>query len=127
MPNVKVLNDGSCVAAADYSAAANQWLFVRLTGDRLVTKGVTTEGDAVYGILQNLPETNQAAEVALLGISQLQVAAPVTAGMRLMSTTGGLGKAATAAKYAGAIAREAGGTNEQVSVFIIPGSPPIPV
>ena len=120
MPNIQVLND-SMEAAADYSAAAYQYRFVRISDDRKVTVGVQTAGDLAYGILQNDPETNQAANIAVLGISQLQLGdGGASAGNRLKSDTNGRGiEADTAGDAVMAIAREDGSSGEEISVFII--------
>lgn len=122
MPNIKVLAD-SMIAAADYSASAYQYRFVRITAARTVTVGVVTAGNQAYGILQNDPATSQAAAIAVLGVSQLQLGnGGATYGNRLKSDTNGRGIAiSAAADVAMAIARESGSSGEQISVFIIPG------
>ena len=119
MPNIKVLND-SMKAAEDYSDSANQFRFVYISDEREV-KMAENIGDPAYGILQNLPETNQAAEVAVMGVSQLALAGTVTANDKIVCNASGYGVAATTSQTAMAIARENGASGEQISVFIIPG------
>jgi len=111
-----VLND-SMKAAADYKT--KQWHFVRISGDRAVTVGVTTEGDAVYGVLTNKPETSEAATVAVLGVTRVVAAAEIDAGALVMATTAGQAKAAGTSKYAVGRAREAAVTNQELSVFLL--------
>lgn len=122
MPNNVVQFDGSMVAAADYSAAAYQFRFVRVTGNRTFTVGVVTAGDLAYGILHNDPVTSEAGQVAVLGLSELQLGSGgITYGARIMSDTNGRGIAATAGEVALAIARESGSSGERVSVFVLGG------
>lgn len=124
MPIIDAFHDGSMQAAADYSTTASLYRFVRISGNRQVTLGVTTTGDPAYGILQNLPETNQACKIATMGTSLLQLGSggAGSAGTKLRSDTNGRGVAVAAnGDVAMAIARESGASGEQISVFIIPG------
>jgi hypothetical protein len=60
-------------AASDMSAASQQYCIVKLdsSGNALPCTGAT---DVPVGVLQNLPQINETAEVLMLGISKIRVA-----------------------------------------------------
>lgn len=117
-----LLHDGSqTTAAADLSAAANQYKAVKLVAARSVNLA-TTGGEAIYGILQNLPFTADAADVGIFGISKAKVgAAGCAAGDSLMTeaATGAL-VTKTSTNVVVAVALEAGVSGDIISVKIIP-------
>lgn len=59
------------IAGADLSAAANQYLFVKLSAARTVVlcNGVT---DIPCGVLQNTPASGAAATVCAIGVTKVQ-------------------------------------------------------
>jgi hypothetical protein len=69
----------SLKAAADLSAAANQFKFVKLdaNGDVVAIAAAT---DIPIGVLQNLPGSGQEAEVMSDGVTKLQADAAITPG-----------------------------------------------
>src|SRR5258707_4638088 len=95
-----LIRDGSqCQAAANYwnpgsalfgPAGSGQFLAVTLTGTtaRLVTL-VTASTQMVYGILQNSPDINQAADVGIFGVSKAVSGATTwtNIGTKLMADT----------------------------------------
>ncbi len=85
----------------DYSAEANQYTIVKLGSD---SEGATIEQAAAassifVGILQNRPNTGQAAEVMVTGISFLKVdsSTDIAIGDAITATTGGVGIKTTTA------------------------------
>jgi hypothetical protein len=96
---------GQCQAAVDLSA--NQFYVVTISGARQVNLQ-TTAGAAAYGILQNKPGPNQAADVGILGVSKAAAGAAVAAGAalqvdgtgRLITLTGTNRRVATAIEAA---------------------------
>lgn len=83
----------SAKSGGDYSAASNQYKLVKISGVNTVTL-CDNLTDAVYGVLQNLPKTNEAATIAIAGRSKCQASAAVTAGQLVGTTTAGLGHTA---------------------------------
>ena len=82
-------HDGSqTVAAANYGSS--QYLAVALStsADRTVVLA-STQGQQVYGILQNKPATGQAADVGLQGISKAVAGGTITRGNPVMTNTSG--------------------------------------
>lgn len=125
-----LMHDGAqCVAAANYynpSSAldgpngSGQFLFVTISAARTVAIQ-TSQGGAVYGILQNTPALGQAADVGIAGISKLVAGAAFSAGANLMSDTNGRGIAQTSTNVIGAVALEAATAAGQViTVAVIP-------
>lgn len=125
-----LLRDGAqCVAAANYynpsSALAGpngsgQYLFVTVSAARTVAVQ-TSQGGAVYGILQNTPPQGQAADVGIVGISKLVAGAAVSAGAQLMSDTSGRGITQTGSNVIGATALEAAtAAGQLITVAIVP-------
>lgn len=117
-----LLHDGSqTTAAADLSAAANQYKAVKLTAARSVNLA-STGGEAIYGILQNLPLSGDAADVGIFGISKVKIGvAGCAAGDSLMTeaATGAL-VTKTSTNVVVAVALEAGVSGDIISAKIIP-------
>jgi hypothetical protein len=95
-------------AAADLSAAAKQFTFVKVTADQTVnTAGA---GERAVGVQQNLPTSGKGCVVALIGgggSSRLQVGGAVAAGDPLKSDASGRGVTAAGTDLYYAIALEA--------------------
>lgn len=88
-------------ADGDYSAEARQYTIVKLGSD---SEGATIEqataaSDIILGVLQNRPNTGQAAEVMVTGISFLKVdsSTDIAIGDAITATTGGVGVKTTTA------------------------------
>lgn len=108
----------SYIAGADLSA--KQYTFVKFGSDN---KTVVACGgnERSIGILQNKPESGQAAEVALPGGGgKLKINESVALGKLLTSTSGGLGEVADAAgEWCGAMAYDEGVQNDVIAVEVI--------
>jgi len=117
-----ILND-SMVAAADLSSY--QYRFVKISAARTVN--ICGSGEAMYGILQNAPESGYMANICVLGISNLVASAAISAGAMVGSAALGKGVAVTTDVYEyGAIAREAATLDgDIISVLVCPGAPTI--
>lgn len=107
-------------AAADLQN--HQFKLVKITGDREVNLADGDAGEAVYGVLQNDPDDGEAASVAVMGVTQVEAGASITAGDKLRSNGSGVAEPVTAIKdRCFGIAREGASSGEQVSVLLIPG------
>jgi len=87
------LDDGTRKAAADLSAAANQYKFVNLDGDGNVVLA-NAAGEPCYGVLQNKPGLNQTAVVTVTGVSKLQADGNINAGDLIACSADGQAKVA---------------------------------
>lgn len=117
-----LLHDGSqTTAAADLSAAANQYLAVKLTGSRVVNLA-STGGENIYGILQNLPALADAADVGIFGVSKARIGAAGCAAGDSLMTEAATAKLVTktSTNVVVAVALEAGVSGDIISVKIIP-------
>lgn len=115
-----MLRDGTCVAAADYSA--KQYFAVGLTSGtaRSVTLA-SVAGQGIYGILQNKPKAGQVADVAFSGVTKAVVAAAgVTAGAPVMVTATGAVTdwTATGNKQQVGFATEAGASGQIIQIVL---------
>jgi len=99
-----------------------QWHFVYLSADNTV-KVCDSGNEDVIGILENKPESGQAAKVATVGMfSKLVLGETITVGQELTSTSDGHGEAVDAAgEYAGAKALMAGDENDIIEVLVVSG------
>ena len=81
-------------AAADLSAAANQYKFVKLTASNTVNvcDGAT---DKPIGVLQNTPASGGAADVMIIGISKVQGDADLSVGNLVGTSADGQADAKT--------------------------------
>lgn len=80
------------VAGADLTGA--QFKFVKLTGDGTI--GLAGDGEAAIGVLQNKPNTNEAATVWGAGsVTKLVVGETLVAGDKVASDASGEGATAT--------------------------------
>lgn len=106
-------------AAGDYTAAANIGRPVAITAAGVVTL-VTTGGAAWDGILENNPNTGEAARVACLGPSKARLGATTAAGVWLTPevTTGDMIAAAGATDYSMARTVRNGVDGELVDVML---------
>jgi hypothetical protein len=114
-----LIHDGSqTTAAADLSA--KQYFAVKLTAARSVNLA-NTGGENIYGILQNTPLANDAADVGIFGVSCAVVGSAGCAAGDALSTdnTGALVTQSGGNKTV-AVALEAGTSGEIISVKIIP-------
>lgn len=90
-PQIKLVN---VTAAADLSAATNQFRFVEIVGNNQINvcNGAT---DRPCGVLQNLPRSGEAAEVVAIGITKVQADAALTAGALIGTSADGQADAKT--------------------------------
>lgn len=86
--------DITLVAAADLSAAANQYKFVELDNDGKVTV-CNAATDKPVGVLQNRPASGEAATVRVLGVSKVQADASLNEGDLIGTSADGQADAKT--------------------------------
>lgn len=117
-----LIHDGSqCVAAADYLTTPKQFYGVYISASRTVTVAALAN-HRIYGILQNTPESGQAADVGILGVSKAVAGAALSAGAYLTTDSSGRLVTATTGQLACAQAiTDAGGADEVFTVFLNPG------
>lgn len=115
---IKLFSD-SLIAGEDLRT--HQYKFVKISAARTVA--LCGSGERPYGILQNKPNTDEAAEVMVLGVSNLIASGVVAYGSTCGSDSAGKATAVTNDRaFYGAIAREAGAVDgDIISVFIIGG------
>jgi hypothetical protein len=79
MATEEQLRSFSAVAGADLSGAANQYKFVKFSGNRTIVlcNGAT---DVPCGVLQNRPASGAIAQVGYLGITKVQADETLAAG-----------------------------------------------
>lgn len=88
---------GFCKAAADLTA--KQYYAVKLTAaDTVGLAAAAGTESAILGILQNKPNTAEAATVMVTGISKAVAGAAITVGAQVMADNGGKIIAATTGK-----------------------------
>lgn len=115
-----LIHDGSqTTAAADLSA--KQYFAVKLSAARSVNVA-STGGENAYGILQNTPQSGDAADVGISGISKAKIGAAGCAAGDSLMTEAATGKLVTktSTNVVVAVALEAGAADEIVTVKIIP-------
>jgi len=102
--------------------AGNQYRFVTLKGEHLA--GRADADDVVIGVLQNKPQVaNEAATVAIRGVSKVRVSGAVTAGQAVVSGADGRAAAAGAGVAGLGIAiTSATEADELISVLLRLGS-----
>ena len=126
-----MLRSSTCQAAANYWNPASklygvngsgQFLGVYVSAANVVTIR-TTLGGAIWGVLQNTPDINQAADVCWGGECKAVCGGTPTAGAFLMVDANGRLTTWTAGSgyTQSAIAMEAGTTDSVIRVFVIPG------
>lgn len=115
-------NLGSEVAAADLSAAANQFKVVKMTSTGINL--CTVSGEKVVGILQNKPASGKVADVMVCGKSKAVIGAAVAKGALLMTNASGqVITAATAGSTIIGWALEAGtNAGEIISIMLMPAA-----
>lgn len=115
-----MISDG-CHVVAGADLRTKQYYPVKLTAARTVGLA-TTGGEAVYGILQNKPNTGEIADVCIFGVCKAIVGAAVTAGGALMTeATNGrvIDQTSTNAKIAMAL-EAATAADQVITVKVIP-------
>lgn len=80
-------------AGADLSAAANQYKFVKVSGESEVN--VAADTDVAIGVLQNRPEQGEGAEVAIAGRVQVRAGAAIADGDQVTCNASGQAIVAT--------------------------------
>lgn len=81
-------------AAADLSAAGNQFKFVEMVGNNSINV-CNALTDRAIGVLQNRPKSGEAAEVVAIGITKIQADAALTAGTLIGTSADGQADAKT--------------------------------
>lgn len=94
---------GVLVAGEDLSGA--QYLFMKLHGatGRVIKAGA---GEASIGVLQNKPSSGHACEIDRNGVSKVQFAATMDAGVQVTPDTNGKAVAATTSNWVAGITLE---------------------
>lgn len=92
-----MIRSSRCQAAADLSG--KQFYAVKISAANAVNVA-TTGSDIVYGILQNKPGTDQAADVCISGETKAYASTGIAAGARLMPDASGKLITATTGSYA---------------------------
>ena len=105
--------------------AGNQYRFVTLKGEHLA--GRAAAADVVIGVLQNKPQVaNEAATVAIRGVSKVRVAGAVTAGQAVVTNADGravaTGTASAGTTDLGIAITSATEADELISVLLRLGS-----
>lgn len=97
------INIGGLTASADLSA--KQYHFVEVSGVRTVgaCNAIT---DLALGVLQNDPESGQAATVAIGGTTKIVAGGVITAGQRIAPKADGRAQVAVSTQFARGIALE---------------------
>src|SRR3954466_13157875 len=85
-------------AGADLSATSAQYKFVKLnsSGDVILCAATT---DIPIGVLQNKPKQNQAATVAIGGVTKCQAGATIAAAALVGTTAAGLAQTAATGQH----------------------------
>jgi hypothetical protein len=117
------INIGICTAAADLSAASNQFRAVRVTAAFAVNL-TNAAGQATIGILQNKPASGQPADIVMVGVSKAVAGAAITVGSEVMAGADGrIITAATAGSNVIGVALEAAANaNEVITVALNAGA-----
>lgn len=111
---------GQTIAGADLSA--KQFYAVKLTTTARQVNLASSGGEEIYGILQNKPTANQAADVCLLGVTKAVAGAAITAGDFLMTDTSGRLITATSTNHRVGQAMEAATAAGQIiTAALFPG------
>lgn len=87
--------DLSFTSAADLSAEANQYKFVKLDANGEVVL-CTAAGESAIGVLQNRPKLGEQATVRAVGVSKVQADAALNEGDRIATSADAQAKAASA-------------------------------
>jgi len=97
--------------------AGNQYRFVTVKGEHLA--GRADADDPVIGVLQNKPQVpNEAATVAIRGVSKVRVAGAIAAGAGVNSGADGRGVSGTAGSSRGIALTSATEADELISVLL---------
>jgi hypothetical protein len=112
---------GDLTASADLRTS--QFLAVRITGSRTVGL-ISASTQVPIGILQNKPNTGEAAEVAISGKVKAIAGAAITAGAEVMVNASGqvITAATTGNRAFGVAVSTAAGANELVEI-LLPAAP----
>lgn len=104
------------VAAANLTAL--QYTFVKLDANGKVI-AASAQGEACIGVLQNKPNTGEAAEVVIFGISKVVADAAINEMDQLTNQTDGQAMAAASADFVlGTAITAAGGAGEVITAAI---------
>ena len=97
--------------------AGNQYRFVTVKGEHLC--GLADADDVVVGVLQNKPQVpNEAATVAIRGVSKVRVDGPISAGAGVGVSANGRGTAAAAGDGVGIALATATEADELIPVLL---------
>lgn len=114
--NIRTIQAVGYTASADLSGY--QYCFVKSAGAKTVALQ-TTAGDPVFGILQNAPTANLAAEIDVIGFTKVKLGAAVAAGAQVMcEATTGRAITATTGEVAVGYVPDGGGDGEVVEVVL---------
>lgn len=115
----QVTDGGNFLANADLTA--KQYYAVKMTTTARKVDLETTGKLMILGILQNKPNTGEAAEVCLFGITKAIAGAAITVGDPLMTDTSSrLITYTSAAVKVGVALTAAGAAGDLITVFVFP-------
>jgi len=105
-------------ASADNTA--NQYKFVKLSGEKTVTV-CSAATDLPFGVLQNAPDSGEEAEVTSIGVTKLIGTADLNYGDRIGTSSGGhaVAKSAGTVDYiVGEVINGNGGAGGYITAFV---------
>ena len=111
------LSLGTVDAASDLSAAANQFKFVNVTPTGIALN--TTVGGNVAGILQNLPQADEPANVMHQGVTKVVAGAAIVVGAEISSDAASKAKTAVSSEFIQGIALEAAAADGDLIAVLI--------
>ena len=110
---------GNLTAAADLRT--KQYCFVKITAAKAVNVA-TAKGEGVLGVLQNKPNSGEAAEVMIIGRTKCIAGAAITAGAKVITDANAKGIATDAAdQYINGWAEDAPAGANEIFTLIMPG------
>lgn len=113
---IDVFDLGTTSASADLSA--KQFYLVDVSGDNTVIVA-SSAGQAVLGVLQNAPESGQAANVRVYGVSKVVVGTgDITAGDLVQTDASGTAIAAASGDYSIGICLVGASAGENATILV---------
>jgi hypothetical protein len=109
-----VLSTISLESAADLTA--KQYFFVKV--DTAGKAALCGDGENAIGVLQNDPNTGQAAAIAIDGVSKVVAAAAITTGAAVASNADGKAVTAASGEFILGIALETGADGRTISIAL---------
>jgi hypothetical protein len=116
--------DETFSASGDLSGYQYRFVALSTGGDRSVILATGASNPLPIGVLQNAPESGQAAAVRILGITQVyaSAASAITPGMHLTATTTGYAVKATGSPAAAIALESLSSGSALISALLIPAA-----